>query len=214
MVGALPPVNGAGAVPSPRRSPDPAGPDGDRVRRWYEDGLGWPTVPGPAPGAAVRLAVGVRFDVLEVPAEAGYAALRRLGPHAPVAVQGDRMRLLVAEGGAEELPGLLEWLEWGALALDLVAIGAGGLMDAPLPPSPGPPPPRPLPLDRRGAPGAALWLRPPVPGREVEASLPTLSALGGGGADAPDLVRLVDTVATQCHRVRLRRARARPTTCS
>jgi hypothetical protein len=150
--------------------------------------------------------VGVRFDVLEVPAEAGHAATRHLGPGSPVAVQGDRMRLLVAAGSAEELPGLLDWLEWGMpLALDLVAVGAGSLMDAPLPPGPGPSGVRPLPLGRRGSQGAAMWLRPPEPGCEVEASLPTLSAMGGG-AGAPDLVRLVDTVATQCHRVRLRRA--------
>ena len=54
-----------------------------------------------------------------------------------------------------------------------------------------------------------MWLRPPEPGCEVEASLPTLSALGAGGG-APDLVRLVNTVATQVHRVRLRRACAQP----
>jgi hypothetical protein len=130
-----------------------------------------------------------------------------------VAVQGDRMRLLVAAGSAEELPGLLDWLEWGALALDLTAIGTGGLLDAPLPPEPNPTGVRSLPLDRRGPQGAAVWLRPPEPGREVEASLPTLSALGGDGS-APDLVRLVDTVATQCHRVRLRRACAQPPPCS
>ncbi|GAA2457138.1 SCO3374 family protein [Streptomyces glaucus] len=181
----------------------------DRVRRWYEDELGWPT----APGAPVRLRVGVRFDVLDVPAEAGRAALWRLGPGSPVAVQGDRMRLLVAAGSAEELPGLLDWLEWGALALDLTAIGAGGVMAAPPPPGPGPTGTRPLPLDRRGSQGAAAWLRPPGPGCEVESSLPTLSAVGSGEG-APDLVRLVDTVAAQCHRIRLRRACARPPACS
>ena len=59
-----------------------------------------------------------------------------------------------------------------------------------------------------------MWLRPPEPGREAEASLPTLSAMGtrggarGDGDGPPDLVRLVDTVATQVHRVRLRRADA------
>ncbi|GAB2890395.1 SCO3374 family protein [Streptomyces deserti] len=206
-----------GAVPVPRRPLDAGSRRGDRsgerterVRRWYEDELGWPTVPG----VPVRLVVGLRFDVLDVPAAAGYATLRRLGPGSPVAAQGDRMRLLVAAGSAEELPGLLDWLEWGALALDLVAVGAGGVMDAPPPPRPGPTAPRPLPLDRRGSRGTALWLRPPEPGREVEASLPTLSAMGGGGEGAPDLVRLVDTVATQCHRVRLRRACTQPPACS
>ncbi|MEV5436779.1 SCO3374 family protein [Streptomyces sp. NPDC052682] len=182
-----------------------AGRAADPARRWYEEELGWPT----APGCPVRLVVGVRFDVLEVPAEAGYAALRRLGPGSPVAVRGDRMRLLVAAGSAEELPGLLEWLEWGTLTLDLVAMGAGGLLDAPAPPMPGRCPRWPLPLDHRGARGAGVWLRPPKPGCETEASLPALSAVGGGGA-APDLVRLVDTVATQCHRIRLRRACAPP----
>jgi hypothetical protein len=132
------------------------------------------------------------------------------------------MRLLVAPGSAEELPGLLEWLEWGPLALDLTATGEGGVMDAPLPPEGSLRPGKGLlaeeilrlPLGRTGSlQGAAEWLRPPGPGCEVEASLPTLSALGGGGG-APDLVRLVDTVATQCHRLRLRRACTRPSALS
>ncbi|MEU0109566.1 SCO3374 family protein [Streptomyces sp. NPDC006251] len=279
MFSASPPVlpSASRAVPLPRRPPGPVGPDvSGRLRRWYENELGWPTVPGDP----LRLVVGVRFDVLDVPAEAGHAALGRLGRGSPVAVRGDRMLLLVAVGSAEELPGLLEWLEWGGLALDLGAIGPQGFMDAPPPtgagerpgsgltterpgngvlaehpgssltterpgsglvaekgaqrppgvgaephpdraarsvtgagpsPSPGPGPcaGRPLPPGRFGSQGAAVWLRPPEPGCEVEASLPTLSALGGAG-DAPDLVRLVDTVATWCHRIRLRRAGAQP----
>ncbi|NUS24926.1 MAG: hypothetical protein HOV92_11985, partial [Streptomyces sp.] len=248
----------------------------DQVRRWYENELGWPTVPD-APGTPVRLSVGSRFDVLDVPAEAGRAALRHLAPGSPVAVQGGRMRLLLAAGSADEVPGILDWLEWGSLPLDLRAIGEGGVMDAPLPPEPASDPPtapllpgagprasavrplhgvgprrpdvpsppgalqhssapgaaeavrltvlapapftpavsgsssepgsagsRPLPCGPSGAlQGAAVWLRPPEAGCEVEASLPTLSALGGGGG-APDLVRVLDTVATQCHRLRLR----------
>jgi hypothetical protein len=161
------------------------------------------------------------------------------------------MRFLVAAGSTEELPGLLDWLEWGGLALDLRAIGTGGVMRAPRPPEPavgevcevpsgwparpgsgevaslapaslpkrGGLTPRPSPQEpsraagsrrplAQGRPGAlqgaAVWLRPPEPGCEVEASLPTLSALGGGGG-APDLVRVVNTVATHCHRLRLRR---------
>ncbi|MEW2073623.1 SCO3374 family protein [Streptomyces sp. NPDC013433] len=226
----------APAVPFPHRS---LAPSDDEVRLWYENALGWPTVPG----VPVRLAVGVRFDVLDVPAEAGRAALERLersgglGRGFPVALRDDRMRLLVAAGSAEELPGLLEWLDWGALELDLVAIGAGGLMDAPWPPDAGVsvgaggdagtgagagacaggdagPTTRPLSLGHGGSQGAAVWLRPPEPGHEAEASLPTLSAMGtrsgarGDGDGPPDLVRLVDTVATQIHRVRLRRADA------
>jgi hypothetical protein len=183
------------------------------LRQWYENELGWATVPG----EPVRLATGVRFDVLEVPAEAGFAALRHLAAASPVALCRGRMRLLVAAGSADELPGLLDWLEWGALALDLTATGAGGHVEAPLPPERRPGArgrgpagtlgSRPLPLGRTDAQGAAVWLRPPEPGCAVERVLPTLSAVGGGGG-APDLVRLVDTMATQCHRVRLRRAYA------
>ncbi|GGW79720.1 SCO3374 family protein [Streptomyces griseoloalbus] len=229
MVGTVP-----ARVPPVPLSRRPLTPGDDEVRHWYENALGWPTVPGDP----LRLAVGVRFDVLDVPAEAGRAALERLGPRPgpgrpgwgfPVAVRGGRMRLLVAAGSAEELPGLLDWLEWGALELDLAAIGAGGSMEAPrwvasrvgepgaCPPSSEAGDPRSvgsgtrsLPLGRDGSQGAAVWLRPPEPGREVEASLPTLSAMGtrcarGDGGGPPDLVRLVSTVATQVHRVRLRR---------
>ncbi|MET9257985.1 SCO3374 family protein [Streptomyces sp. NPDC003717] len=169
------------------------------VRGWYEDVLGWAT----APGTPLRLRTGLRFDVLDVPAGAGRAALGRLAPLGPdgrpepgfpVAVRGDRMLLLVAAGSAEEVPGLLEWLEWGSLPLDLTALGAGGLLEAP--PSPG------AGADFRGA---AEWLRPPEPGREVESSLPALSTAGWAGevGGAPGLVRLVHTLATQVHRVRL-----------
>jgi hypothetical protein len=185
------------------------------VRDWYENELGWATVPG----TPLRLVVGRHFDVLDVPVEAGRAALRHLGAASPVAVHGDRMRLLVAAGSAEELPGLLEWLEWSAVDLDLVALGAGTLMDAPRPPFAGQAGARPpgggLPgaraaaRSRSAAQGAAVWLRPPGPGRETGASLPTLSAMGGDRG-APDLVRVVETVATHCHRLRLRRAHARP----
>ncbi|WP_460068280.1 SCO3374 family protein [Streptomyces sp. YKOK-I1] len=221
------------SIPLPRR------PDGP-VRGWYENELGWATVPG----EPVRLSVGDRFDVLEVPAEAGRAALGRRAPDFPVAVHGGtgrtgrteatggtdaigrtgrtastgatggegsgtgcRMRLLVAAGSAEELPGILQWLEWGGLPLDLTALGEGSLMEAPMPPGL-------VPGCRRRTPvtpvqGAAVWLRPPVAGCEVEASLPTVSA-SGGVKDAPDLVRLVDTLAAHCHRVRLRRLAAQP----
>ncbi|MHC3472955.1 SCO3374 family protein [Streptomyces sp. 7R007] len=215
MVGSLPPVTTDLTVPAPRRPRDAS--DGIAAwRGWYENELGWPTVPG-FPECPVRLSVGRRFDVLDVPVEAGRAGLRHLAPGSPVAVQGDRMRLLVEAGGAEELPGLLEWLEWGSVALDLIAIGAGGAMDAPLPPgmtgAVGPVGAGPRPgTAHRGpdaAQGAAVWLRPPDPGCGAEASLPTLSAMGRV-ASAPDLVRLVDTMATQCHRIRLRRACAQP----
>jgi hypothetical protein len=253
MVAAHPPLpTDLTAVPLPRRPLDEAVGD-DPVRRWYENELGWPTVPASTPESPVRLRLGLRFDVLDVPAEAGRAALRHLTEASPVALRGDRMRILVAAGSTEELPGLLDWLEWGTLALDLRAIGTGGVMRAPRPSEPGvgglgevpserpvgaepgegasfvppslqepggrmprpspteasriPGSRRPLVLGRPGAlQGAAVWLRPPEPGCEVEASLPTMSALGGVGG-APDLVRVVNTVATGCHRLRLRRAR-------
>jgi hypothetical protein len=220
------------AIPLPRRPLDPS----DHVRRWYENELGWPVVPATAT-TPPRLRVGRHFDVLDVPAEAGRAALRHLWPHSPVAVQSGRMLLLLTAGSAEEVPGVLLWLEWGSLPLDLRTLTEGDLMEAPTPPDHRPvmgvrPPAatgargtvrrpgrsgpgglRPLPLGRSGAvQGAAEWLRPPEPGGEVEASLPTLSALGGGGG-APDLVRVLDTVASQCHRLRLRRGCAEPSAC-
>ncbi|MFE1590285.1 SCO3374 family protein [Streptomyces sp. NPDC058737] len=239
MVGASHPVPVAPAspvVPSPRRPTGNGGSVRERTRWWYESALGWPTVPGDP----VRLRTGVRFDVLDVPAGAGYATLEHLdrterqdrtdrmdrpvcappagragggspAPGFPVAVQGGRMLLLVAAGAAEELPGLLEWLEWGSLALGLTALGAGGTVDAPLaPPGRAGLPPRPP--ERDGLHGAAVWLRPPEPGCEVESSLPALSVPGRTGT-ALDLARLVHTLATQCHRFRLTASgppRARP----
>ncbi|WP_225824930.1 SCO3374 family protein [Streptomyces naphthomycinicus] len=240
MVG---PVLTTSTVPLPRRPPGPDAPAADgfsadpdtRARRWYENDLGWPTVPG----RPLRLPTGVRFDVLDVPAEAGAAALRHLAPGSPVALRGDRMELLVAAGSAEELPGLLDWLEWGSVPLDLRALGEGGTLEAPLPPteaaaalglesarsesvrsesarfeSARSESARSRSGDGKWVQGAAVWLRPPGPGRAVEDSLPAMPAMPvvpaapavGREGSVPDLVRLVDTVAAWCHRVRLRRA--------
>ncbi|MFD4785598.1 SCO3374 family protein [Streptomyces sp. NPDC058459] len=239
MAGSIPPAASAASFPtaSPAASappfPRPRRPPGQdpetAARGWYESVLGWAT----APGAPLRLVTGVRFDVLDVPAEAGAAALRHLAPDSPVALMGGRMRLLVAAGSADELPQLLDWLEWGALALDLRTLGTGELLQAPVPPEravgaaavrrsgagalqgagPGAgalqgagPGAGALQGAGPGAgalQGAAVWLRPPEPGRDVEAALPALPSFEGV-AGAPDLARLVDTVAAQCHRVRLR----------
>lgn len=188
-----------GSSPYPTRSGPYTRTEPERVRQWYEEELGWAAT---ADSDGARLRTGQRFDVLELPADAGFAMLRRLDPRSPVAVCGETMQLLVAAGSADELPGLLDWLEWGALPLDLTAVGAGAWIGAPTPPG------------WSGSQEAAVWVRPPEPGREVEGVLPALTTLtavstwsvGGGGGGAPDLVRLVDTAATHCHRARLRRA--------
>lgn len=110
-------------------------------------------------------------DALVLEADPGLALLRRpdvrTGPVAYGRESGCLM-LLVPAGSAEELPGLLEWLEWGDIELGL---GARASYD---------------PYDPREA---AVWLRPPGPGRD---------------ADRVDLVRLVGAAATECHRARLR----------
>ncbi|MFI0715546.1 SCO3374 family protein [Streptomyces inhibens] len=198
----------------PRVLPRPRSPLA-AVRRWYEEEMGWPTTAT----EPVQLLTGLCFDVLEMPADAGSAVLRRLPRTGPVALlragrggnhPGDRPKLLmlIAAGGAEELPGILEWLEWGALATDLTARGTGDRMPAPS-----------FPTGASSSYGfesygfgsweAAGWVRPPRPGYEAENSLPTtgLGAGIGDGGGAPDLVRLVSTAATECHRARLLRAR-------
>lgn len=184
----------AAAVPLPRLPAEEAGRDvpaaGDHAS-WYERVLGWPVTEGPP----VQLATGSRFDVLELPSDAGTALLRRPVDTGPVALTGRRMRFLVAPGSAEELEGLLDWLEWGGIALDLTALGPGGRIAAPAPPGP---PPRPR--------EAAVWLRPPEQG--CETLLPALPGSPGSG-HGPDLVRLVAAAATECHRARLRRGAER-----
>jgi hypothetical protein len=92
-------------------------------------------MPGTSPAAAaVRLLeCGVDFDVLRVPEPAGRWALRRLigyGQPAlrpgPVALEGASACLFfVAPGAQEDLPELLEWLDWGGIDLGLRAYGAG-----------------------------------------------------------------------------------------
>ncbi|MBT2544633.1 hypothetical protein J7E99_29005 [Streptomyces sp. ISL-44] len=181
---------GAPTVPLPRVPAEEAA-----YASWYERVLGWPVTGGPP----VQLVTGSRFDVLELPSDAGAALLRRPVDTGPVALMGRRMRFLVAAGSAEELDGLLDWLEWGGVALDLAALGAGGRITAPAPPGP-PPGPR----------EAAVWLRPPEQGCEaLLPALPGLPGRGAGPARGPDLVRLVAAAATECHRARLRR-RATP----
>lgn len=165
---------------------------------WYEHELGWPTTGTLPPG----LVTGVRFDAVDVPAQAGLAMLNRFprpGQLGPVALDGHRIRLLVAAGSAEELPGLLEWLEWGGIPLDLTALGSGAAMRAPAHPEWGR---REAAYDR----SAPVWLRPPRPGCEVETTVPALRVAGeADGTGVPiGLTALVAALATACHRITLR----------
>ncbi|GAA2592960.1 MULTISPECIES: bifunctional DNA primase/polymerase [Streptomyces] len=106
------------------------------------------------PGAAVMLAVGRTFDVIEVAESAGLRALARLErmglPLGPVAAtpQG-RAHFFVAPGAAAELPRLLYRMGWDdPSALDLRGLGRGTYVTAP-------------PSDRGGR-GPVRWLRPPA----------------------------------------------------
>ncbi|MFI9206150.1 SCO3374 family protein [Streptomyces sp. NPDC053048] len=175
-------------------------------RQWYECVLGWPTGPTPAE-RPLELLTGVRFDALGVPAGAGFAVLGRVPATGPVALdtRTRTMWFLTAAGSAEELPGLLRWLEWGGIDLELTVLGRGGRLVAPAPSVA----PAGALRASRGPEEAveaveAVWVRPPDPGGEVEPTLP-VTGLGGGGR-APDLVRLVSAAATECHRARLLRA--------
>ncbi|SEG88292.1 hypothetical protein SAMN05216223_11930 [Actinacidiphila yanglinensis] len=165
---------------------------------WYEHELEWPLAGGPPPA----LVTGVRFDALDVPAEAGFAMLSRFcrpGQLGPVALDGHRVRLLVAAGTAEELPGLLEWLEWDGIGLDLAALGTGQSLRAPAHPEWGR---REAAYDR----SAPVWLRPPRPGIDVESTVPALRITPetDGPQGTVGLTTLVAALATACHRVTLR----------
>ncbi|MEK8172000.1 hypothetical protein NKH77_29725 [Streptomyces sp. M19] len=92
----------------------------ERSLRWYERELGWPTTGG----EPVQLLTGFASMCWNCPWTpgsrcCGAAADRSCGGG------GARMRLLVAAGSSEELPGLLDWLEWRGIALDLTTYGAG-----------------------------------------------------------------------------------------
>ena len=116
------------------------------------------------------------YDVLDVPAEAGFQVLDRHAATGPVALRGRRMQFLVAPGSADDLPGLLDWLEWGGIPLDL------------------------MPLNGKEAAChryASVWLRPPGP----DVQPPALSL--GTGTAGVGLAALVSALANACHRVRL-----------
>lgn len=136
-------------------------------------------------------------DVVSVPEAAGREALARLlgyGQPAvapgPVALSaGGRVLFYVAEGGAEDLPELLEWLDWGGVRLDLTAVAGDELTDPPvrwLHPAT-------VPLQRLGdeAGDAARRAAYPTPG------LP----------EPPELIALLATIAAACHRLAVAAAR-------
>ncbi|MEV0850524.1 SCO3374 family protein [Streptomyces sp. NPDC049954] len=159
---------------SPPSRPAPAEPSacrcGERSRaHWYRTVLGWPVRGGGGEGP-VLLETGALFDVLEVPAPAGLAVVERLRLGSPVVLDGRTTRFLVAAGSAEELPGLLQWLEWGGLATGLRAYGAGACVEAPHLPSCG-----------RTETGSALGTASAA-GREEEAGRGTAGAAREGRA--------------------------------
>ncbi|MEY9907804.1 hypothetical protein ABIA35_004036 [Catenulispora sp. MAP12-49] len=79
-------------------------------------------------------------DVVSVPEAAGREALARLlGYGQPAVAPGPvalsaagRVLFYVADGGAEDLPELLEWLDWGGVRLDLTAVAGADLADPPV----------------------------------------------------------------------------------
>ncbi|GAA2430897.1 SCO3374 family protein [Streptomyces macrosporus] len=86
-------------------------------------------------------------DALEVPEAVGRALLRRRGLRTGAVARmpaAGRTRFLLPPGSAEEVPGLLEWLEWGGIALDLTVLAACDPWEA------------------------AVWLRPPGQGCEAD----------------------------------------------
>jgi hypothetical protein len=79
-------------------------------------------------------------DVVSVPEAAGREALARLlGYGQPAVAPGPvalsaagRVLFYVAAGGAQDLPELLEWLDWGGVRLDLTAVPSAELTDPPV----------------------------------------------------------------------------------
>jgi hypothetical protein len=95
---------------------------------------------GPPEADVEPLACGDGFDVLWVPEPAGRWALRRLigyrqpalapGPVA-LAEDGAACLFIVAPGARDDLPELLDWLDWGGIDLGLRGYGAGESIPAP-----------------------------------------------------------------------------------
>jgi hypothetical protein len=158
-------------------------------------------------------------DVVSVPEAAGREALARLlGYGQPAVAPGPvalsrqgRVLFYVADGGAEDLPELLEWLDWGGVRLDLTAVRAADLADPPvrwLHPAT-------VPLQRPGS-GPASPVGPDDPsgdgnlnGAEVRAGAgPRRPAYPTPGLpEPPELIALLATLAAACHRLAVAAAR-------
>jgi hypothetical protein len=135
--------------------------------------------------------------VISVPEPAGREALARLLGYenaavapGPVALSaGGRVLFYVADGGREDLPELLEWLDWGGVALDLAAYPGDALADPPV-----------------------RWLYPAVvplqgPGAVGQASGGRATRPVGGLPEVPELVALLATIAAACHTTAVQAAR-------
>ena len=156
--------------------------------------------PGSAVAPGVTLLGVPAADVVSVPEAAGREALARLlgyGQPAvapgPVALSaGGRVLFYVAPGGHEDLPELLDWLDWGGVELDLRASSGPEAADPPvlwLHPSS-------VPLQAPGGPGSAA---------DRHASHPV-----GGLPEPPELIALLATLAAACHRVAVTRGGRTP----
>ncbi|MBS2534914.1 hypothetical protein KGQ20_19270 [Catenulispora sp. NF23] len=160
-------------------------------------------------------------DVVSVPEPAGREALARLlgyGQPAvapgPVALSATgRVLFYVAAGGAEDLPELLEWLDWGGVRLDLSAVPAEELTDPPvrwLHPAMVPmqrpgglEPEHPVgPADAADDPEDADGAARTAPGGSRRDAYPT-----PGLPEPPELIALLATIAAACHRLAVAAAR-------
>ena len=165
-------------------------------------------------------------DVVSVPEAAGREALARLlgyGQPAvapgPVALSaGGRVLFYVADGGAQDLPELLEWLDWGGVRLDLTAVPGAELTDPPVrwlhpatvpmqrpggttAPAPTPTPAQPE-TDRTAAPAGESHVSSITNGVSQRPSYPT-----PGLPEPPELIALLATLAAACHRLAVAGAR-------
>lgn len=132
-------------------------------------------------GSTLWLTTGVQFDVVEVPEQAGRQAVRRLLAYrqavlapGPVGLTGPgRCGFLVAPGAREDLPELLDWLDWGGIELGMRAYGQG---------------------EEVRAPGPQDWLHDPV---LYNPALPD-QALYQPVAPMPEVIALLATIAEEC----------------